>query len=96
MATTTPAPIDQSYMQGLFHGVIFVAILVPIFGLLCFIKCSCRCRQKTEIVFCRDVATMSQTSYLARHRYDAVRGHEGDVEVRRLYIKGQGDHQHSD
>ena len=47
----------------------------------CYRCCSCRTKKDSKVIFCRDVSTMSQTTYLARHCYDPVRGYEGDVEV---------------
>ena len=92
--TTTPAPDALSYWKGMMHGMIIA--LIWALTKLCYRCCSCRAKKDSKVIFCRDVSTMSQTTYLARHRYDPVRGYEGDVEVKKLYLKGEAGHSHSD
>ena len=92
--TTTPAPDALSYWKGMMHGMIIA--LIWALTKLCYRCCSCRAKKGSKVIFCRDVSTMSQTTYLARHRYDPVRGYEGDVEVKKLYLKGEAGHSHSD
>ena len=93
--TTTPAP--DAYWKGMMHGMIVALTCLTLWALTnhCYRCCSCRAKKGSKVIFCRDVSTMSQTTYLARHRYDPVRGYEGDVEVKKLYLKGEAGHSHS-
>ena len=97
VTTTTPAPDALSYWKGMMHGTVVALTCLMLWALtnLCYRCCCCRGKGSSAI-FCRDVSTMSQTTYLARHRYDPVRGYEGDVEVKKLYLKGGAGHSHSD